>query len=429
MNAKLLAFSLLTLPLSICLADSSGKQETVAPAVFDGWHYGEFQVHFIYTGVCESMFIIFPDGTSMLLDCGDGPMIMRAPYDVPVPFPREMAGDTIADYVLKVNPRGKDVDYMVTSHWHSDHVGTPNWQSCGTMVVDGTRNRYYRSGFGIAAEKLRFGIAIDRGFDEPIPYVDDYEHPGEHMRKLYDFLKERDGLRRESFRLGATDQFRPLHGGAEGFSVRNICANGKVAMPDGSVKDLFADYLSRNPKTTWLNENCLSLGMVFSYGPFRFYTAGDFSDGVRDPKTRKLLVQFEDEMAKTCGEVDVAKLDHHGHHSMSRGLVAALRAKCYVACIWDQLHITDDTMTRLADRTLYPGDRLFFPGVFTKERQAEDAGKAWTKDVVDAVKDTGAHIVLTVPKGGRSYTMTCLDATTKDFRVRATYRFDTHCCD
>ena len=32
------------------------------------WKPGEFQVHFIYTGVAESMFWIMPDGTTMLLD-------------------------------------------------------------------------------------------------------------------------------------------------------------------------------------------------------------------------------------------------------------------------------------------------------------------------------------------------------------------------
>lgn len=390
---------------------------------FAGWHFGEFQVHFIYTGVCESMFIIFPDGTSMLLDCGDGPMIMRAPYDVPVPFPRQMAGETIADYVLKVNPRGKEVDYLVVSHWHYDHAGTPTWQSDGTMGAYASKYLYARSGFGIAAEKLRFATAVDRGFDEPIPFVDDYEAPGAHMRKLYAFLKERDGLRNEKFRLGATDQFRLLHGPAHGFSVRNVCANGKVALPDGSVRDPYADFIAAE-KPRKLNENGMSLGMVFSYGPFRFYTAGDFEDTIK--RAGRTEVEIEDVMAETCGVVDVAKINHHGYHSMSRKLVAALRARCYVACIWDQLHITDDTMTRLADRSLYPGERSFFPGVFTKERQLEDRDRSWTKNVVDAVKTSGAHVVLTVPEGGRNYTMTCLDAASIDLRVRAVYRYETN---
>ena len=38
---------------------------------WQGWKRGHFQIHSIYTGFGESMFLIFPDGTTMLLDCGD----------------------------------------------------------------------------------------------------------------------------------------------------------------------------------------------------------------------------------------------------------------------------------------------------------------------------------------------------------------------
>ena len=37
------------------------------------WMPGHFQIHMIYTGVAESQFLIFPDGTSLLIDCGDHP--------------------------------------------------------------------------------------------------------------------------------------------------------------------------------------------------------------------------------------------------------------------------------------------------------------------------------------------------------------------
>lgn len=391
---------------------------------FAGWKPGDFQAHFIYTGVSEAIFLIFPDSTSMLLDCGDGPAIMRKQYAVPVPDPRSMAGETVADYVLKVNPNGKAVDYMMSSHWHSDHVGTPNWQSCGTVVM---RSReYFRSGFGIAAEKLVFKKAIDRNsptFDDPIPTADGWDRELEHMKALYKYLQKRDGLVVEKFRLGATDQIVPLHGGAEGFQVFNLCANGKVAFRDGRVKDALAGMLK--PGMTRFNENAFSLGNIFSYGPFRLYTAGDFSHGCNHEKGHPGI---EGVMAEACGEVDVAKLNHHGHHAMPAKLVAALKARCYVACLWDQLHVTADTMEVLADRRLYPDDRYFFPGVFPKERLAEDAGKAWLKDVVDAVRGDGAHVVLTVPPGGRSYTMTCLDPADMELRVKAEYAFTTKGC-
>ena len=52
-------------------AFASGASAPEAGKIWKGWKEGHFQAHFIYTGVGESIFMIFPDGTSMLLDCGD----------------------------------------------------------------------------------------------------------------------------------------------------------------------------------------------------------------------------------------------------------------------------------------------------------------------------------------------------------------------
>ena len=60
--------------MASALAGCDWSRAFRSPAVgnrLPGWRPGEYQVHFIYTGVAESMFLIFPDGTSMLLDCGD----------------------------------------------------------------------------------------------------------------------------------------------------------------------------------------------------------------------------------------------------------------------------------------------------------------------------------------------------------------------
>ena len=50
--------------------ENSDAQERVPP-----WKKGEFQIHFIHTGVGESQFLIFPDGTTMLLDCPGNPAV------------------------------------------------------------------------------------------------------------------------------------------------------------------------------------------------------------------------------------------------------------------------------------------------------------------------------------------------------------------
>ena len=394
-------------------AQTGCRMSGAAGKTWRGWKPGEFQVHFIYTGVAESMFLIFPDSTTMLLDCGDHAAVTRLDLAVPVlPNPGRLAGDWVGRYVRRVNPNGDMVDYMVASHFHQDHTGSPCWQS---RRVQNRKDRTgcYRSGFGLALEHLHFRKAVDRGwpnYDDPVPFVDSEWKCLEHMKKIYAFLEKRDGLNVEKFRLGATDQFVPLRdpAAAEGFSVRNIAANGRIALPDGTVRNVMVRRDGSPVKV--YNENLLSLGMVFGYGKFRFYTAGDFSgpgDFARLP---------EEEIGKAAGTVDVAKINHHGHHSMPSGLVRELKARAYVSCVWDQLHVTDDTMTRLADRSAYPGDRLICPGIMTAERRRAEGDRPWMKDVPKAVYD-GAHIVLTVPPGGETYSLAFLDARDEGMKV------------
>ena len=124
------------------------------------WKRGHFQIHQIYTGKGESLFLIFPDGTTLLLDCGDGDphtFLMEKYGDKSLPIPHEercSGGEAVARYVARVSPHGTDVDYLLLTHFHGDHS----------------------KGFVRAAETLRFHRAIDRGwpnYDDPLPYSKD----------------------------------------------------------------------------------------------------------------------------------------------------------------------------------------------------------------------------------------------------------------
>ena len=394
-----------------------------------GWKPGEFQVHFIYTGVAESMFLVFPDSTTMLLDCGDHPAVTREELAVPVlPSPGKLAGDWIARYVTRVNPNGTEVDYMMATHWHDDHTGSSIWQSSRVLKRGERPTGLARSGFGLAAETLHFKKAIDRGwpdYDDPVAeYPNDERLSLEHMKQVYAFLAKRDGLTVEKFRLGATDQIVPLRSpsSAQGFSVRNISANGRIALPDGTVKNVMK-HADGSPVKRY-NENLLSLGNVFSYGKFRFFTAGDFS-GPGDLGRGSKRFYPEGEIGKAAGKVDVAKINHHGHHSMVPELVRNLQARIYVACVWDQLHVTDDTMTHLSDTSLYPGERTIFPGIMAAERRATEGDRPWMRNVPEAVYE-GSHIVLSVPPGGETYRITCLAAADESMRIKATFDYRSH---
>ena len=413
-----------------CLIDfqeafARGAKDPLAGRPWPGWRKGQFQVHFIYTGVAESMFMIFPDATTMLLDCGDHNAVGRGKLAVPVlPSPDRHAGEWIARYVLRVNPRGCDVDYMMLSHYHSDHGGHEGFYA-SREVRDG--REYALSGFSQAAEWLTFRKAFDRcwpSYDDPIPLLDHRSADCvEQMRRFYIYMARHRGLQVEKFRLGETNQVAMLHrpGAYPQFSVFNLCANGRIASPDGQVTDLYRQL--KEKENPWrLNENGMSLGMIISYGPFRFFTAGDFSDRFRQPDGTTM--DIEEQLARVCPPVSVAKLNHHGHYSMPAQLVSALRARVYVSCVWDQLHNVAPVMARLSDRTLYPGERLLCPGIMPVERRAEDAGQPWLQDVAPASFD-GGHVVLNVEKGGRDYSISYLTAADESMTVKSVMHFKT----
>ena len=396
-----------------------GQRDAHAGRPWQGWKEGEFQIHFIYTGVAESMFLIFPDGTTMLLDCGDFDAAARGEKSVPIlPSADRHAGEWIARYVTRVNPAVTDVDYMLLSHYHNDHGGSDRFYA-EKIIRDG--KEYPLSGFSQAAQTLNFRRAIDRCYpdDDPSLRWADRDTVG-LMRDFYAYMQKHKGLQIEKFRLGATDQVVQLHNPSAypSFKVRNICANGCIAYPDGRIKDLFEAKKLAGKDIK--NENAMSLGMVFSYGPFRFYTAGDFSARFKDPDGTPRFI--EDDIADVCGSVNVAKVNHHGHNSMSRKLVSALRPQVWVSCVWDQLHNLPPCMEFLSDRSIYPGERVICPTIMPAERRAKDGDAAWMKDVARASYE-GGHVVVNVEKGGRRYSVSYLTASDESMLVRSVLHF------
>jgi len=421
---KVSALASMTFLLDWKAAFAAGKEDRAVGRPWQGWKKGHFQVHSIYTGVAESIFMIFPDGTTMLLDCGDQDALGRGKLAVPVlPSPERHAGDWIARYVERVNPHGSAVDYMMLSHYHHDHAGDPCFHA-GKLIRDG--QEFVLSGFTQAAERLSFRKAIDRAwprYDDPLPMQDDGEGGVVgHIRSFYRRMSEQGNMEIVKFRVGETGQISLLHAPDEypGFSVRNLCGNGRIASADGTVTDLYAEQIASGVKS--LNENAMSLGIIISYGDFRFYTAGDFSDRVS--RSDGSVMDIEEELSRVCVPVHVAKVNHHGHYSMPAALVSALRPRVWMSCVWDQLHNVAPVMERLADRSLYPGDRVICPGIFPAERRAEDAGKDWLGAVEPACFE-GAHVVLDVDRGGRRYSVSLLDARDESMTVRSVLRFST----
>ena len=354
------------------------------------WNPGELQIHSIHTGCGESLFLVFPDSTTMLLDGGD--VAPRGnPADGAVPaFPNatRSPGEWIARYVLDASPAPDPswVDWLVVSHYHSDHVG-------GRIGADAERP----TGLEVVAQSLRFHRAIDRGrpgIDAPKPESNDAELS--LLNRLYRHLEQRDGLVVKRFEVGRRDQIRPLHGEVPDFSIFNLCANGRVADErTGHVVDLCEGV-------SGFTENAMSLGFLLRYGDFSLYAAGDFSGHVRDQAGTE--TDLEERLAPFVPPVSAAKVNHHGHYTMPPALVAALRPKVWFGSVWTLRQFVPPVMERLSDRSLYLGDRLICPPFVPPERAAEAraARASWLRDVPPAAFQ-GGHVVLTVSPGGRTF--------------------------
>jgi hypothetical protein len=233
-------------------------------------------------------------------------------------------------------------------------------------------------------------------------------------------LRDRDDLTIEKFRVGAKDQIAPVHSSIKDFSVTNITANGKILCRDGSIKNLYTDYLATSPKS--LNENGMSLGIIIRYGKFSIYLNGDFADKL--PGKNGETIRTEALLAEELPQVDVAKINHHGHFSMPTQIIKALSAKAWIASVWDQLHTVDEVMERLSDRSIYPDERLHFPTVFPDERRKAAEGKPFLADIAPETFGLGAHVVVTVPSGGETFKISCLSPADESMTIMGEYLFD-----
>ena len=377
------------------------------------WEKGHFRISMLFNGRGESAFLVMPDGTSLMVDCGD--YVFRGRDVVKhLPDDSRRAGEWISRYVLRENPNGKKVDYFLLTHYHSDHAGSGKF-SAGR----GANGKYDLSGIGQAMDMLDFTTFIDRSWpntNDPAPRNDNFDDwTVKHVKEVY-AEAERRGIKVERFCLEkGSDQIRQRHGGGGKFSFTPLCANGLILRRDGTVLDL-GTY--GRPRSRF-GENELSIGFMLSLDDFRYFTAGDFQGGVKGADGKR--VEIEDILAEACPQVDVVKANHHGHHSMPDKLVNALRARVVLTGVWHQAHMTRDTMRRLA-KGGWPC--LYAPGLLPVKRRKADAAEAWMKDVAPE-SFVGAHAVVDVAPDGKSHRLMMVTAADESFRILGAYDFKT----
>jgi len=402
--------TLLLLPLLV----ACHSQESIG--IFPAWQEGELEIHQIYTGRGESSFLILPDGTTMLIDVGD-----YAPKDYPkmgelLPDTSRRAGEWIARYVQRVNPHKDQVDYLVISHFHSDHIGDAKNAAPHTT---GRHPDYVLTGIAEAGESLRFGKVFDRGYPDyayPLPVQD---RDVDNYRAFLQWQQEQYGTRQERFEVGRLNQIHLLNDSSRygnNFTIRNLAANGEIWNPETGRTLKTYDLNQKNLDPAQQNENTKSLALRIDYGPFSYYTGGDLSANVYD-ETGNLL-NVEEQVGQACGEVDVCKVNHHAwKDAMSGGFIRNVRAKQYVIPVWEDEHIQPFILERMLDKSLYQGQRLIFPTYMPDHLRGLYASRRW----MSSVCPENGHIVVKVFEGGRKYAVYVVSAEDESGQVKAVY--------
>ena len=346
-------------------------------------------IHLIATGRGESTFILLPDGTKMLIDAGDVGDIWSCPL---LPNDSKTAGQWISAYVenfSKGAPSGSKVDYILLTHFHTDHIGT-------TLNMKVGSDGYGLSGITMVAENTVLGKIIDRGWpDYNFPSTQAVNDASKGFIDDYRKCVQVKGIACEKFKVGSQSQFVLVNDPAkysDAFKIVNLGGNGEVwTGVDGESRKAYIGDPCR------IEENAFSCSIRIDYGLFRYFTGGDLTGGwwkftpEENPKER----DFETAVAEVCGPVTVAKVNHHGWFDSANSIfIETLRPQAWLISSLDKSQPKYYTVRRLRDNLIYSDWRDLFCTTGAADEE--------TPKVRERMTSIG-HIVVRVYEGGLKY--------------------------
>jgi hypothetical protein len=402
---------LLGILFSVSALSAIGAQEVQDDVIgqpLTPWSEGALDIHHISTGKGNATFVIFPDGTTLLVDAGAS--TIPIPYATARPDDSRRPGEWIARYIEHFHPGPSPVlDYVLLTHFDPDHIGFVDQNS--PLSSSGA---YRLSGITDVGERIAIRTLIDRGspdYDYPRPLtneiVDNYRH----------FLADHSshpGMRVERFIPGRNDQITLQYDptGFPGFEVRNLASNGVVwTGVDTNTRQQVPSLESLAPED-FPSENLLSNAIRVSYGPFDYYNGGDLTGipNIGNPQWQNM----ETPVARAMGPVDVHVVNHHGSiDPASPFFLATLRPRVHIIPAWSPTHPAPSVLKRLLSERAYPGPRDVFILEFREPTKATIGARA------EQVKSDGGHVVVRVNPGGASYRVFVLDNSSESFTVKA----------
>jgi hypothetical protein len=372
------------------------------------WSEGVLDIHHISTGKGNATFVIFPDGTTLLVDAGAS--TTPIPYATARPNDSRRPGEWIARYVEHFHPGPSPVlDYVLLTHFDPDHIGLVDQNS--PLSSSGA---YRLSGITDVGDRVAIRTLIDRGspdYDYPEPIDNEIMN---NFRRFLDYQAGHQGMRVERLIPGRNDQITlqldPTR--FPEFEVRNLASNGVVWTGVGTNTRQQVPPLESLAPEDFPSENLLSNAIRISYGPFDYYNGGDLTGipNIGNPQWQNM----ETPVAKALGPVDVHVVNHHGSiDPASPFFLATLRPRVHIIPAWSPTHPAPSVLKRLLSERAYPGPRDVFILEFREPTKATIGARA------EQVKSDGGHVVVRVTPGGAFYRVFVLDNSSESFTVKA----------
>ncbi|KAF2010180.1 hypothetical protein BU24DRAFT_473357 [Aaosphaeria arxii CBS 175.79] len=371
-------------------------------SILPPWSPGTLDIHFIDTGVGNAAFVIGPDATTILIDCGatrGGP-----PASTPLrPNQEETVGQIVSRYALRHAAPAKrtTLNYMIATHVHPDHVGNP----IPSDKLD--PGGYYLTGLSEIDSLMPADLVIDRGFPtyDPLPTIN-APFATNHIAWLQSRINS--GKRVEQVSVGSDTQLTPRNT-PNSFQVRFIGGNGEVWTGNGT-----SSHSILAPPTSWTSsaspeENHMSIALTLSYAGFRLFTGGDIVADTQDGAYPWLDV--ETPIVEAAGEVDVATADHHGYFDACfAGFTKALNATSYVVQAWHATHPAMDGLQRMLNA--WPGRE----GRDVFITRLDPASEAVNARFLKSARSVEGNVVVRVGEDGR-YRVFVTDSRDEEDRV------------
>jgi len=250
------------------------------------WTSGNLEIHHINIGQGDSTLIASPTGKSLLFDAGE------------TYWNSHIDADTIGPYIQSVLGC-KQLDYVVISHFHVDHIGYVGYGGLWNLVEV--------QGFTVGTTLLRdyntYLGSSSNTFTNWKTYLE-----GSGLAKLHPVTA-----------IEGTSQVNL--GGGVAFNILTVDGNG-VLMPGN---------FSADPAPP--SENDYSIGALISYGAFDEWLGGDL-DGQFYKESGYSYHDIELSVAREVGDVDVYRVHHHGSdHSNSATFVNQLNPEVSIISV------------------------------------------------------------------------------------------------